>query len=718
MKMQKNLLLILCLLFTFNFSSKADEGMWLPLLLKDYNYKTMKKMGLKLSSSELYNINSSSLKDAIVSFGGFCTGEVISKDGLILTNHHCGYDAIQSNSTVENDFLTNGFWAMNRGEEIPVEGLFVKFLVRIDDVTTKVLADIDPKLNYNDRKDKIREKIKALNAEAKEEGKYSTEVKEFLEGNEYYLFVYEIYNDIRMVGAPPSSIGKYGGDTDNWMWPRHTGDFSLFRVYADKDGKPSEYNIDNKPLAVKHSLPISMKGVESDDFSMVLGYPGRTQRYKTSHGIKLDLEKGNPTKIKIRHKKLAIMKRDMNRSDDVRIKYSSKYASTSNYYKYFIGQNKGLKRLKTVKLKEQEEREFQKWAEITPERKDKYASILDTIGKNYTQLNEDAVAFAYYLEAGFGSDFIMLGYRIKHLTKKLEDAKEPKEIAEIKEALLEIGAEHFKDYNLDTDREIFSSLFAMFYKDVNSINHPSFFSDVVEKHRGNFDEFAEELYNTSFLSNQKAFEFYVNNIEEKKVEKDPGVIAFNSLYEKYKEIKKTYNVSSSSIKNSMRTYIAGMREMNPDKNFYADANSTMRLTYGKVESYEPKDAVKFNYFTTIDGLMEKYDPDNKEFNLPQRLVDIYEAGDYGVYANEEGTLNICFITNNDITGGNSGSPVINGNGELIGCAFDGNWEAMTGDLVFDSSLKRCINVDARYILFIIDKFAGASHLLDEMDIRN
>ena len=696
--------------------ASADEGMWLPFLLKQNNYDQMQKMGLKLSADQLYDINNSSLKDAIVSFGGYCTGEIISDQGLVLTNHHCGYGAIQSHSTVEHDYLTDGFWAMDKAQELPVEGLFVRFLVRIEDVTDSVLHEIDHRTASEERSKLIRKRIKRISKASTEGTRYTASIKPFFEGNHYYMYVYDTYTDIRLVGAPPSSVGKFGGDTDNWKWPRHTGDFSMFRIYGNENGEPADYSIDNKPIKPKHHLPISLKGIEEKDFAMVFGYPGSTSRYRSSFGIKQDLEVINPTRIKIRDKRLKILKKQMNASDEVRIKYSSKYAGIANYYKYFIGQNEGLRKLNTVTKKEAEEQEFRVWANQNEPRKEKYGKVLAEMEQSYNDRGESIKMLYYFLEATRAPDLLSFILEVYPLIKKVGAHNNEEELIEIKTELLAAADKHFKDYDMDTDRKVFAALFALFYKDVPSAYHPSIFSVIVENYNADFGRYADMLYKRSAFASKETFEAMVEELENYPVDKDHAVKLFNSVEEKLINTRNNFFELNGTLSANRRLYLEGLMEMQPEKNFYPDANSTMRTTYGTVNPYEPGDGLMYNFFTTIDGLMEKKDNSDPEFIVPEKLTELYETKDFGKYADKTGNLTVCFITDNDITGGNSGSPVINGNGELIGCAFDGNWEAMTGDLVFDPSLKRCISADIRYILFIVDKYAGAGHLVEEMTI--
>jgi hypothetical protein len=698
-----------------------EEGMWIPMLISQ-NYEQMKALGLKLTPEQIYSVNNSSLKDAVVSFGGFCTGEIISGEGLILTNHHCGYDAIQSLSSTQHDYLTDGFWAMNRGEELQTD-LSVSFLVRMENITDQVMDEIKKAsqtatLGEGERNMMIEMLKPALAAKASEDGKYRVEIKDFFFGSEYYLFVYQDFTDVRLVGAPPSSIGKYGGDTDNWMWPRHTGDFSFFRVYADKDGNPADYSADNVPLKPKHFFPVSLRGIQENDFSMIMGYPGSTDRYACADDIQMAFEVQNPARIKIREARLNIMKRYMDQSDAVRIQYASKYAQISNYYKYFIGQNQGLKRLGTIDFKRAEHAKFQAWADADPSRHAPYGHVLKDLEAAYKNFAPVALPSVYIFEAGLGSDLMTFGLQFNRLHRMIAAPNPDQAAIDTKIAeLREMATEHFTNYNLATDRELFEATIGMYYNDIPADWRPSFLNDELQKKfKGNVGKYTERVYGKSFLTSLASVNAFLDKPSLKRLEADPGFAAAKSLVDFYlSKLMAATNEFESNTKPLYRAYIEGMRKIQPDRKFYPDANFTLRLTYGTVKSYEPMDAVTYKHITFLEGLMEKEDPTNDEFIVPQRLKDLYAKRDYGQYA-VNGRLPVCFLTTTDITGGNSGSPVLNANGELIGVAFDGNWEAMTGDLVFDADLKRTINVDIRYVLFIVDKFAGAGHLLSEMKI--
>ncbi|MDT8393706.1 MAG: S46 family peptidase [Bacteroidales bacterium] len=714
--MKKLLYILISFLLLAAPKAKADEGMWIPLLIDRLNYVDMQEMGLNLTPEEIYSINNSSLKDAIVIFGGGCTGEIISNEGLLLTNHHCGYGIIQSHSTVEHDYLSDGFWSTSREEELANPGLSVRFLQRIEDVSERVLSELNDDMTEEERTEKVNEISSKIEAKAKEDTHYTASVRSFFRGNEYYLFVYEIFRDVRLVGAPPSSIGKFGADTDNWMWPRHTGDFSLFRVYSAPDGSPADYNEENIPLKPKHFLPVSVKGVERGDFAMIMGYPGSTDRYLTSYGVKLAVEESNMTIVKIREEKLAIMRQGMDADDEVRIKYASKYAGTANYWKYFIGQTKGLKRLKVYDKKVKLEDRFTKWVNSSPERKAKYGEALADIEKAYDILKEYNLSRWYYREAiSRGSEILGFSARFGTLYKLLDEDAEQEKIDKAIERLKSTTERHFKNYNTSIDRNMLASMMNMYYMNVPPEQQSEMLIKLAQKNDGDFSGWAAEVFEKSiFSSPEKAYEF-LENPKAKKIAKDPAYEVMKAFSDKYSELSSRMDEADAYLSRGNRLFIAGLREMDPDKVFYPDANFTMRLTYGSVLDYYPADAIRYEYYTTLDGVMEKEDPDNWEFVVPDKLKELYKNKDYGIYS-EGDIMPVCFLTNHDITGGNSGSPVINGNGELIGLAFDGNWEAMSGDIAFEPALQRTINVDIRYVLFIIDKFAGAQNIIDELTI--
>lgn len=708
-------LFVIVLLFSFSFQSYADEGMWLPMLIKRLNYTDMQKMGLNLTAEEIYSVNNSSLKDAIVSLGGFCTAEVISKQGLLLTNHHCAFGAIQTHSTVENDYISHGFWAATLEDEKPNEGLYAKFLVRMEDVTESVLAEVSDATTEAERVSAVNRAIEEL--EKSVEGDYEIEIKSFYEGNEYYMFLYEIYRDVRLVGAPPSSIGKFGGDTDNWMWPRQTGDFALFRIYTAPDGSPAEYSPENIPLKPKHHLPISLDGVQENDFAMVMGFPGSTDRYLSSYGAKLVLDQTNPTRVTIREKRLAILKEDMDANENIRIKYASKYARVSNYWKYFIGQSQGLKNLNVVKDKEKIEEDFQAWVNQNAQRKKQYGEVLTNIKNAYETIEQYNVAYLYLIEAALGPEILTLANSFSTLANLLNDPEKNKDkISEQIISLKERSDKFFKDYNAPTDKKVLAALMEMYYRNLPKPQQPEALLAVGQTYDEDFNQWAADIFEKSIFDEEAKVAALLQNPQKDQILEDPAYKVIKAILDHYydnisPQLRSGYNQLSSAN----RLFIKGLREMNPDKHYYPNANSTMRLTYGRVKAYAPRDGVVFQYYTTLEGVMEKENPDHEEFIVPEKLKQLYHNKDYGPYG-VGGVMPVCFISNNDITGGNSGSPVMNGDGALVGIAFDGNWEAMSGDIAFEPDLQRAINVDIRYVLFIIDKFADAGHLIDEMTL--
>lgn len=718
------------LVFTGLFAGRAqaDEGMWLPYLINQ-NMEEMRKLGLKLDADALYNVNNSSMKDAIVRLGGgFCTGEIISGEGLLLTNHHCGYGTIQAKSSTEHDYLKNGFWAMKKSEELPA-GFSVSFLVRIEDVTEAVLEGVTAGMSEMERGKKIAENSQKVAKDVKGDTEYEVNMKEFYSGNQYLAYVYEVFPDVRLVGAPPSSIGKFGGDTDNWMWPRHTGDFTLFRVYANKDNQPAEYSTDNVPLKPRHHLPVSIKGVKKDDFAMIWGFPGSTDRYLTSWGVQLATEKDQPSRVKIRRAKLDIYEEYMNQSDAVRIQYASKHARVSNYWKYFIGQTAGLKRLDVYNKKKSEEDAFVQWVNQTDDRKEQYGEVMKLYEEAYADLNQKELASTYFIEAIYGIEIVRFGFgfaRLKMTLEAIEQAKKEGKDDMVKnledrlssqmQALKGSLAEHFKDYYKPIDEKVFAEMISIYEQDIPANLKPSAYNDMVKKYKGDYEKFAAKLFKKSILDDQDKLMAWFESPNYKLLDKDPA-IQMSSIFLNWYSSELSASLAPANTKRDKadRLYKAGMMEMLPNKKFYPNANSTMRFTYGQVLDYDARDAVHYDLVTTAKGILEKYQPGDHEFDLPQKLIDLIKDKDFGRYG-ENGELIVCFLSNNDITGGNSGSPVINGNGELIGTAFDGNWEAMSGDIAFEPELQRTISVDIRYTLFIIDKFAGASHLIDEMTL--
>ncbi len=718
---KKSLFLAVLLAFVSLAPVKADEGMWLPMLIQRLNQRDLQKMGLQLTPDEIYSVNHGSLKDAIVSMGGFCTAEIVSPNGLMFTNHHCGFDAIRENSTVEHDYLTDGFWARSYAEELPNEGLFVSFLVRMEDMTERVNAELKGIDNETDRNAKIAEISDIIAKEAAEGNHYETEVKSFFAGNEFYLFVYEIFRDVRLVGAPPSSIGKYGGDTDNWMWPRQTGDFSVFRVYTAPDGSPAEYNPDNVPMKSKYFLPVSTSGLKDGDFSMTAGYGGSTERYLTSFGVEQALEKKNPAVVEIRAAKLDVLRKDMKADDAVRLMYASKYAQTANYWKYFIGQTEQLKSLDVKGEKERLEARFQKWADSDPTRKAKYGNALDMIKRGYEMNDNTVINGTYVVEAGLlGPSINLFAYRLSRQLEAYADMEDGPNKERLESTIEAAVNEFFENTQISTDKKLFAVTNEMYAKNVPADQLPNYLREVKDKYKGKWMKYADKVYSKSmFADKAKLMTFvmkFMESPDKEALEKDPIYKISSDLFDVYRGRATQNKEGNDLIQQGMRLFEAGLQEMMPEKDFYPDANSTMRFSFGTVGSYSPKDGVTYNYYTTLEGVMEKMDPNDDEFIVPAKLVELYKAKDYGPYADENGQLPVNFISNNDITGGNSGSPVMNGRGELVGLAFDGNWEAMSGDINFEENIQRTISVDVRYVLFIIDKFAGAQNIIDELNL--
>ncbi|MEZ7816736.1 MAG: S46 family peptidase [Flavobacteriales bacterium] len=698
-------------------TSQAQEGMWLMHTLEEINEESMQNSGFRLDADDIYDINNASLKDAIIRLnGGSCTAEVISSQGLVLTNHHCAYGAIQGFSSPENDYLTDGFFALSKDQEMNIEGFEVSFLVRIDDITDRVLANVTNEMSEDERTQAIQTTQNEINTEYAEGDVhgYQYEVKSFYYGNEFYMFIYNTYRDIRLVGAPPESVGKYGGDTDNWMWPRHTGDFSMLRIYADADNKPADYSESNVPYTPKRHLKISMDGVDQGDFTMVMGYPGSTDRFLSSWGIEQALALHNPSVVDVRDLKLRTMKEHMDEDLGVRIQYAAKYAQTANYWKYYIGQSKGLKALNVQGQKEAIEARFSSWATSSPELEAEYGEALNLIEAYYVATDATAKADAYALEAGLiGSDITLFAVRFGRTAPGLFSG-DADQIAATKARLSGLCDDFFKDYDMATDRDLFINLMTKYQTDIAPENLPSFFENVDNKYKGSIDRYATKMYEKSFLVNEESARNFIANPSEKALNKDLAVKAAMSILQTY--FGSMESEAQAKYDRGYRLFVKGLREMQPNKAFYPDANSTMRCTYGPVGDYSPADAVQYDFVTTANGILQKMDNTDPEFVVPARLEELLKARDYGQYVDESGELVICFLHGTDITGGNSGSPVMNANGDLIGLAFDGNWEAMSGDIAFEPALQRTISVDIRYVLWIVDKFAGATNIIDELDL--
>lgn len=695
-----------------------DEGMWLPMLIKDYNYAEMKRLGCKLTPEQIYSVNNSSLKDAIVQLGGFCTAEVISDEGLILTNHHCGYDAIASQSTEEHNYLKDGFWAKNKGEELNIPGLTVTFLVKMDEVSDRIF-NLDKDENGQPDYYAIEQEKQNIEAEYSNEGQYVVEVKEMFDGNAIYAFVYEVYSDIRMVGAPPSSIGKFGGDTDNWMWPRHTGDFSMFRIYAGVNNKPADYSPSNKPFKPKHSLPISVKGIEEGDFTMVMGYPGGTDRYLTSYEVENLQKKESPALISLLDKRLSIMRSVMDRSEQLEIDNASSYAALSNTYKFFKGQLRGLNKFDLVGKKHIYESSLQDWIDADNDRAKKYGSLFSRIDAVYSVDNQLDNDISVINLAGFAPEFVSsLGISVYRFEQSMGLGDETR-LTAMTDIVAESAKEYFGSNKQVMDREIFKFALDALKNDVSKERKPDMFQHKLytKKAKGSTEKYVDLVMKKSILGSQKRMDKFLKKPKQKTIDKDPGVLYVNSLIEMFRSKIQPEQLKRDGEMSVLRgLYMQAIQEKETSKTFYPDANFTMRVTYGTVKSYDSWEGKRYETFTTGDQILEKYKAGDHEFDVPEKLRKLISDKNYGQYARNDGKLPVCFLHDTDITGGNSGSPVINGDGHLIGVAFDGNWESMTSDLFWQDEYVRTISVDIRYVLFIIDKFAEASHLIDEMKL--
>lgn len=699
-------------------STPPDEGMWLPMLIKDYNYEEMKRLGCKLTPEQIYSVNNSSLKDAIVQLGGFCTAEIISDEGLILTNHHCGYDAIASQSTEEHNYLKDGFWAKNKGEELNIPGLTVTFLKSMAEVSDRIF-DLEKDENGNPDYMAIQQEKAKIEAEYSEDGKYTVEVKEMFDGNAFYVFVYEVYRDIRMVGAPPSSIGKFGGDTDNWMWPRHTGDFSMFRIYAGTSNEPADFSESNKPFQPKHSLPVSLKGIEDGDFTMVMGYPGSTDRYLTSYEVQNLQKVEAPALVSLFEKRLDIMRSVMDRSETLEIENASSYASMSNAYKYYKGQLRGLNKFDLVGTKKIYENGLTSWINEDSDRKAKYGDMFSRFEKAFSSSDQLDTDVSVVNIAGFAPDFVAgLGISLWRIQRSFNTTDEAEMTAQL-DVIKEQSDEYFDSNKPVMDREIFKFALDALKNDVSETRRPDLFKHKLytKKAKGSNERYTSLLMKKSIFGNEKKMAKFLKNPKQKTLDKDPGMIYITSLIDMYRsKIQMAQMAREEELSALKGLFMQAIQEKETDKTFYPDANFTMRVTYGTVKNYNSWDGKPFETFTTGDQILEKYVAGDHEFDVPEKLRTLISNKDFGQYARPDGKLPVCFLHNTDITGGNSGSPVINGEGHLIGCAFDGNWESMTSDLFWQDEYVRTISVDIRYVLFIIDKFAGASHLLDEMNL--
>lgn len=692
------------------FSARADEGMWLLPFIQKLNIEQMKQRGFRLTAEDIYSLNQRALKDAIVIFGGGCTGEVISPQGLVLTNHHCGYSTIQSHSSLENDYLRDGFWAASLKDEIASPGLGVVFVKEIVDVTDRIESLMPKGPMTESERSKALSKAYDNVAKAYKDPKKSinAQVSSMYGGNQFLLFVTQRYGDVRMVGAPPSSIGKFGGETDNWMWPRHTGDFSLFRIYTAPDGSPAEYAPENVPFVAPKHLEVSLRGYKEGDYSMIIGFPGRTTRYMTTYEIDRMLDQENPIRIFVRGERQKLLWEDMIASDEVRIKYANKYAGSSNYWKNSIGKSRGLRKLNIRDKKDAQQQAFTEWINADSARKAIYGDALPMIARSVAASRPAARVRQLMSEAlSTGVESYSLAGGAQAI---LADEKNDKKAIE---RLRKLGESFFKNYHAPTDRKVTPRMLQIFADSVQVADQPDFFTAV----RGNIESYSADLFDRSIFTSPKRFTAAISadKLDRTAIESDPAVVAALSIRNKSRELGKQIDPQNELFAHGHRLWVKGLLEMNPDQSMAPDANSTMRMTYGQVLPYWAADAVFYNYFTTLSGVMAKENPASPEFVVPARLKELYKAKDFGRYA-IDGDVPVAMLSNNDITGGNSGSGVLDADGRLIGLAFDGNWEAMSGDIAFEPDLQRTISVDIRYVLFIIDKFAGAQRLIDEMTI--
>jgi len=692
----------------------ADEGMWFLMHLKRLNEADMQKKGLKLTAEEIYSINNSSLKDAIVQFNGGCTAEIVSGQGLVMTNHHCGYDAIAELSTPEQDYLTHGFWAKNYAEELKPKSLSVRFFVRMDDVTKRILNLVDDAMTEKDRQRVINQEIAKIEKENSEDGKYVVSVKSFYSGNEYYYFVYQDYEDVRLVGTPPNSIGKFGGDTDNWEWPRHTGDFSIFRVYADEQGNPAPYSAANVPLKPKYHLPISIKGFKEGDFSMILGYPGRTNRWMPASGIDQNVYYAYPAWVEASKVGMDALKKHMDVDQAVHINYASQYSRIANYWKNRQGMIDALSKHKTALAKRKSEKKFQKWAN-KKEHKEKYGDVIQTINTYYTATNEKARHDNYLTGLLRSATFAALPYSLGNALRQYAEANEAKRQEMLPRFEAAIEDTYEKAY-IPLEIDVLSDELNLYSTKAGNI--APYIDQLTQQNNRQFDDIIKLAFAKSIFGSKEKIVAFLNAPSAGEIDEDPLFKISEALLTKYRESTPAQEQLEDNFQSAFRKYIAGFLEMNPKTKYYPDANSTLRLTYGTIRAL-PKDIrndAKINNYTTLKGTVAKYKPNDPEFDLPKKLIELYEKNDYGRYADRNGYMSVNFLSDQDITGGNSGSPVLNGNGELIGLAFDGNIEAMAGDVIFDPKLQRTISVDIRYVLFVIDKFAGAKNIIDELTI--
>ena len=714
--MKKIFLFMIVCAFMVPTSSNANEGMWFLMFIDRLNQRDMQKMGLQLTAEEIYSINNNSLKDAIVQFNGGCTASIISDKGLVLTNHHCGYDAIAELSTEEKNHLKNGFWAKSFDEELKPESLYVRFFVRMDDVSERILSKVNDSMTEKERQATINKEIAIIEKENDEGGKYTVSVRSFFQGNEFYFFVYEDFEDVRLVGTPTESIGKFGGDTDNWEWPRHTGDFSLFRVYTDKEGNAAKYAEDNIPMNPKKHLSVNLAGVKENDFAMILGYPGRTNRWMPAEGIAQNVNYAYPAWVESSKKSMDVMKSYMDKSEDVNLKYASAYAGIANYWKNRQGMIDALTEHKTADKKRALEKKFNKWANKR-RNKTEYGNVINDINTYYALTNERARHNNYLIGMLRASEFAVMPSRLGNgLVYYTEQNKAKRE--EVLPRLRRMIDNSFKSSHIPLERDVFAAQLKL-YVEKSGYELPPLVKQISEDTNNDFDGYIDAIFDLSIFTSKERLEAYLKYPNKALIENDPLFLLSTDLMTKYRDVPETVATTKEVYDKAYRKLVKGLRESNLSDVKYPDANSTLRLTYGKVVAL-PKDSrndAKINNYTTMKGMVAKYKPNDDEFDLPQGILDLYKKKDFGQYADKNGYMPVNFLTNNDITGGNSGSPVLNGKGELIGLAFDGNIEAMAGDVIFDDQLQRTINVDIRYVMWLVDKLSGADNIIKELTIK-
>ena len=693
---------------------QAGEGMWIPFLLQA-NEADMKAKGLKISAEDIYSVNQSSLKDAVVLFGGGCTGGIISNQGLLLTNHHCGLSYVQGHSTQDQNYLEDGFWAKSQAEELSNPSLGVTFLVRIEDVTKRVLAGLPEGADEQTRADWVQKNSTAIKAEITKDSEFGAKIVPFYYGNEYYLIVTKTYTDVRLVAAPPRAIGKFGGESDNWLWPRHNADFMMFRVYSAPDGSPAAYSEENVPLTPKHSIPISLKGVQEGDFTMIMGYPGRTEEYLPAAGVELVQELRDPVRVNLRAKRLRILEEAMEAQPELRLTFAKKEARIANAYKKWRGRVMGLRKNDAVVQKQKEEEEFQQRVDANPEWKAEYGTLLSTFDSLYEELTIAQFVVDYFNEGGYTIELVPFAARLSNLAdvySRTED--ETLRAASLDEAKQQ-AQRFFNSYRPDMDMALMGSILEGYMQDIPPDFQPSLCQTIQTQFGGSGQAFANYVFQVSNLVEQDRFDAWIENFAPDSLYGDPAFLTMASLYQHYYEYLPDYELYTDAVDSLQRIYMQAQREVFSDRTFYPDANLTMRATYGKVEGMQVRDAVRYQHYTTLDGVIAKYDPENYEFQVPEKLIQLYEKGDFGRFG-EKGELHVAFIASNHTSGGNSGSPVFNGEGQLIGLNFDRNWEGTMSDFFYDPNLCRNISVDIRYILFLVDKYGEAGYLLDEMEL--